>query len=330
MRSVKGVLDDSIDMRNTATLFILIMASAMFSGCKTNRLTDREAEGYIEVQGHQIWYRIVGADKPGIPLLTLHGGPGGTHFYLEPMEALAEERPVIFYDQLGCGHSDRPGDTTFWTVDYYVEELAAIREALNIRKVHLLGQSWGTMLAIKYLINKKPSGIQSLILAGPCLSARRWVNDQLEWVARLPDSVQQVIRDCEAMEDFANPAYLQAMSTFYNLHVCRTDPWPDCVNRAFAAMGTETYLYMWGPSEFTCNGILKEEDLTDVLPDIRIPVLLTCGEFDEATPETTEYYRSLIPGAKIRVFKDASHMHHVEKSDEFNQVVSSFLIEVDH
>jgi proline iminopeptidase len=61
-------------------------------------------EGYIEVPGGKVWYRVVTpeGDRAGaVPLLCLHGGPGFTHYYLEPLEALAEHRPVVFYDQLG-------------------------------------------------------------------------------------------------------------------------------------------------------------------------------------------------------------------------------------
>ncbi|MFA5301678.1 MAG: alpha/beta fold hydrolase [Bacteroidales bacterium] len=114
-------------------------------------------EGNVKVPGGNIWYKIVGAGKNGIPLLTVHGGPGAPHQYLNPLQALADQRPVIFYDQLGCGRSDRPTDPALWTVERFVEEL------------HILGQSWGSMLAVEYVLRKKPIGIRSLILSGPYL-----------------------------------------------------------------------------------------------------------------------------------------------------------------
>jgi len=105
-------------------------------------------EGYIEVPGGRVWYRSVG--EGGTPLLCLHGGPGFTHYYLEPLEVLADRRQVIFYDQLGCGRSDRPEDVSLWTVDRFVEELAQVREALGLSRLHLFGSSWGGMLAMQY------------------------------------------------------------------------------------------------------------------------------------------------------------------------------------
>lgn len=58
-------------------------------------------EGFIDVTGGKIWYKIVGAEKSGTPLLAIHGGPGAPHDYLAPLEKLAQDRPVIFYDNHG-------------------------------------------------------------------------------------------------------------------------------------------------------------------------------------------------------------------------------------
>ena len=112
-------------------------------------------EGYIDVPGGKVWYRAVGDNADGTPLLCLHGGPGFTHYYLEPLEALADRRRVIFYDQLGCGRSDRPGDLSLWNVDRFVAELAQVRSALNLDRLHLFGSSWGGMLAMQYVLDRQ-------------------------------------------------------------------------------------------------------------------------------------------------------------------------------
>ena len=107
-------------------------------------------EGTIRVDSYQVWYRCVG--RGGIPLLLLHGGPGAGHDYLAPLEALAADRTVIFYDQLGCGKSDQPDDRSLWRMERFVAEVDTVRRALNLDQVHLLGQSWGGWLAIEYLL----------------------------------------------------------------------------------------------------------------------------------------------------------------------------------
>lgn len=282
-------------------------------------------EGYISVTGGKVWYRIAGKEQKGIPLFVVHGGPGAPHDYLETLGKWADKRPVIFYDQLGCGNSDTPSDTSLWTVDRFVEELEIVRNTLNLKQVHLLGQSWGTMLAVEYLLRKKPEGVVSLTMSAPYLNTSMWQKDQAKWISQLPEDIRMAITTAEREGNFDSQDYQHAMNVFYQKHVCRLDSWPDCVNRTFEKMGLEVYRYMWGPSEFTMTGILKNADLTDQLKKINVPVLLTCGEFDESTPESARYFQSKIPNASLHVFKGASHMHHLEKEDEFREVVTAFI-----
>ena len=314
-----------------AVILILFM---VLSGCigtpsasrdNASALSSPVREGTINVPGGKVWYRIVGADQQGIPLLVLHGGPGATHDYLEPLEALGGERPVIFYDQLGSGNSDRPDNDALGTTDRFVEELERVREELAPGEVHILGQSWGTMLASEYMITKKPAGVVSLILSAPCLSAKRWEADQRQYLEELPEEEKAVILACEETGDFSSPAYQDAMMHYYRLHLCRLDVWPDCLNRTFEKMGSAVYNYMWGPSEFSTTGTLKDLDVTGDLREIDLPVLFTCGRYDEASPETTAYYQSLIPGSGLIIFEDASHNHHLEKTEEYLSAVRDFL-----
>ncbi len=132
-------------------------------------------EGYVDVPGGRVWYEIVGEGN-GTPLVTLHGGPGSTHFGMEPLRALADERPVVFYDQLGCGGSDRPDDLSLWRTERFVEELDLLRRSLMLDRVHILGHSWGTMLAMDYYLAHS-DGIVSLVMSSPFFSIERWVAD---------------------------------------------------------------------------------------------------------------------------------------------------------
>jgi proline iminopeptidase len=182
-------------------------------------------EGYIEVPGGRVWYRAVGEQTEAIPLLCLHGGPGFTHYYLEPLETLAEHRRVIFYDQLGCGRSDSPDDISLWTVDRFVSELVQVRKALGLDRLHLFGSSWGGMLAMQYTLDRKPD-LESLTLCGSPASMLRWVSDCDELLAAEPVEVRQVIREHEAAGFTACPEYQSAILGFYRKHVCRLRPWP--------------------------------------------------------------------------------------------------------
>jgi proline iminopeptidase len=296
-------------------------------GCKRtkeDKLPDIR-EGYVAVEGGKIWYRISGADKEGIPLLVVHGGPGAPHYYLSSLEDLSDARPVILYDQLGCGKSERPSDTALWTVARYTRELDTLVNTLKLKQFHLLGQSWGGYLATAYTLAHPERKIQSLTLTAPLLSTALWLSDQEYWISELPQAMQDTIRDCEARGDFASPGYQEAMMEFYRRHLCRMDPWPDCLYQTMEELGPEVYNYMWGPSEFTVTGTLKDADLRGQLALISIPCLITCGLYDEARPETMAVFQGLIPEARLEVFTQSAHQHHLEEADAYQSVLRDFL-----
>lgn len=282
-------------------------------------------EGYIPVIGGNVWYRLLGRNQPGLPLLLLHGGPGFPHDYLEPLEPLKDERPVIFYDQLGCGNSDRPEDPSLWTLERFLDELEQVIQVLKLEKFHLLGQSWGSMLAVDFMLNRRSSNVVSLILSGPCLSVIRFTADQKAWLVEFPEGMQRIIQEKEASRDFQSTEYQEAMWAYYKRHVCRLDPWPDCLMRSLEKMGRSVYEHMWGPSEFTMTGILKDYDRTVLLKDIKVPTLFTCGRYDEATPSSTALYHDQLPGSEMVIFEDASHEHHIEKAELYIKIVREFL-----
>ncbi len=282
-------------------------------------------EGYLDVEGGRIWYAIYGEQQGKIPLLTLHGGPGSSHLGMQPLaESLAAERPVIVYDQLGCGRSDRPTDVSLFTMERYVRELATIREALGLMQVHILGHSWGTMLLTDYLLTK-PDGVVSAIFSSPCLSASRWVDDANHYRLDLPKEVQAVLLDCEANGTTDSQAYREAEKEYVKRHVCRVERTEEQKAKQKQAFGNQVYNYMWGPSEFCATGTLQNYDRTDRLGEIMVPSLFTCGFYDEASPASTDYYHALVPNAEFHVFANSSHSAILEEHDEYLDTVSTFI-----
>ncbi len=280
-------------------------------------------EGFIPVTGGNVWYQISG-DGSGIPLLVLHGGPGGKSSDSDPLRQLATERPVIHYDQLGCGKSDRPTDTKLWTVERYVEELGQVIDFLKLKEVHILGHSWGTMLVACYLF-EKPEGVRSIIFSGPALDAQRWERDQRNYLKQFPQDIQNTIEQSEQEETTDSAEYNKAMMAFYKRHMCRVDPWPKEMEKDMEEMNQQVYNFMWGASEFTVTGTLKNFDATGHLHEINIPTLFTCGRFDEATPEATKYYAGLVPDAEFHVFENSSHMPGVEEPEAYVEIVRKWL-----
>ncbi|ETI69616.1 proline iminopeptidase-family hydrolase [Neobacillus vireti] len=284
-------------------------------------------EGLIEVTGGKVAYQLFNEQAAGTPVIILHGGPGSSCYSLQGLKALAEDRPVIFYDQLGCGKSDRPTDTSLWRLDRFVEELAQVRNALNLDEVHIIGHSWGTTLAAAYCLTK-PCGVKSVIFSSPCLSAPLWEQDQKRNLKKLPIEIQETIKHCEENGTTDSEEFKAAIEVFNNHFVCRI-PRPEHLSQGSHYRNPEIYNIMWGPSEFTVLGNLKEFDCTSRLKEINCPTLFTCGRFDEATPETTQYYSSLTPDSKFHVFENSAHLQYIEEPEAFLQVIGSFLKPID-
>ncbi len=290
-------------------------------------------EGFVPFRGYKVWYRIVGEkEAPGkLPLLCLHGGPGATHDYLEPLELMAATgRRVIFYDQLGVGNSDHPHNPALWTVPLFREELGVMRQELGLDHVHILGQSWGGMLGMEYALTQ-PTGLASLIVADSPASMPQWVAEANRLREELPAEVQATLLKHEAAGTTDDPAYEEAMMVFYRRHVCRVDPFPDYVARAFAHMAEtpEVYHTMNGPSEFHVIGTLKDWDITARLGEIRVPTLVVSGRYDEATPAIAETVHRGIKGSEWVLFEHSSHMPHVEETERFMAVLTTFLDRVE-
>jgi hypothetical protein len=109
----------------------VVMAAATAS--KKNASNAVHSGGYLSFRGCRTWYETTGDLRNGVPLVLLHGGPGiPGGAYAQLMSQLADRRPVVRYDQLGCGRSDRPNDPSLWCIQTFVEELAALRDTLGL------------------------------------------------------------------------------------------------------------------------------------------------------------------------------------------------------
>jgi proline iminopeptidase len=286
-------------------------------------------EGYVEVTGGHVWYEVVG-EGDAVPLVCLHGGPGSPHDGFEMLADLAVDRQVVFYDQLGCGNSERPTDKSLWVRERFVEELCQVRQALGLDKMHLLGHSWGTMLAADYLVTKQPDGVLSVVFSSPCISIPMWMADARRLVSQMPAEVRQAIEKHEAAGTVDSEEYAWATAEYYNCHVCQAKPLPVARLRSRYKMGWPVYNTMWGPNEFNMTGgNLIDFDRTPDLPAIKIPALWTCGRHDEATPETTAYYHSLMPGSEFAVFEGCSHSAFLEDRQKYMLVIHDFLEKVE-
>jgi proline-specific peptidase len=282
-------------------------------------------EGFADVPGGRVWYTRLGAGD-ATPVLMLHGGPGGGHDYLVPLgEALAADRPVVMYDQLGCGRSEQPADTSLWTVDRFADEVDAVRAALGLERIHLFGQSWGGWLAIEYM-TRGTAGVERLVLASTSASAREFMAGARRLIAALPEPHRGVLIEGGEREEYETPEYQAAVMEFYRRHLCRLDPWPAALEASNANIdGNAVYLTMNGPTEFDVIGPLRTWDRTADLGRIDVPTLITVGRYDEIPPSCAETMRAGIPGSRVVVFEQSSHVAHLEEPEAYAATVREFL-----
>jgi len=268
--------------------------------------TTATGEGALTWRAGRTWYRIVGELDPAAakaPVVIAHGGPGATHDYVEPIADLSRSgRACILYDQIGNGRSDhmRDAPAELWTPELFKEELVALTEGLGIdHRYHVVGQSWGGMLAMEHALTH-PRGLLSIVVADSPASMRLWVEEANRLRRDLPPDVQEALTRHEEAGTTDTKEYEDAVMVFYRRHLCRLEEWPDGLKRSFAAMADDPTVYgtMNGPSEFHVIGSLRDWDITDRLHEIGVPTLLVSGRYDEATPRIVSEIHERIRGSE--------------------------------
>ncbi|MBO6555821.1 MAG: proline iminopeptidase-family hydrolase [Pseudomonadales bacterium] len=279
---------------------------------------------YVEHLYGRTWYRKRGSARSNkLPIICLHGGPGGHSTFMEGLFELADERQVFLYDQVGGGKSSATGKRQ-WTVPTFVRELEILRETWGIDRFHLFGASWGTTLALEYYL-KHANRVESLLFQSPMFSAKDWQDDANRLIKKLPATERKVIHYCHEIGATDSKVYRDAMKRYYAKHVCRNPKRAKLAATVKNAHGNEVYEYMWGVSEFSSTGTLKDYDRTKSLKTIKVPTLLVCGQYDEATPKTARRYSAQIPDSRFVEIKGASHAILSEKPAQLIKVVRSFL-----
>ena len=308
--------------------FISILLSIVFSvmtGCSYNpELVP--SEGYVDITEGKIWYRILG-EGDNIPLLLLHGGPGGNSCSFYQLSPLSDHRPIILFDQFGSGRSDHHTDTTLMKIEKFVEQVEIVKNYLGLNKFFLLGHSWGSAVALDYYL-QHPKGIEGIIFSSPLLSTSIWSTDADTLISTLPDSIQRIIEICENNGDFDSPEYQQANKLFLKNFNLRTSMLPHKLDTVPAPGNYAIYNYMWGPSEFTATGTLKNYDRTESLSEIKIPTLFITGEFDEARPSSVQRLQSIVPNSKFIIIENAGHRTMYDNRTKYIEVIKSFLDEI--
>jgi proline iminopeptidase len=267
----------------------------------------------IPVMGGQykVWTKTlpaIGSRKASV--LALHGGPGFTHNYLEALESFLPEAgfDLIYYDQLGCGNSDIPDDTSLWTLERYLQEVEDVRSALGLEDFVLYGQSWGGMLSIEYALHFQQH-LRGLVISNMTAGMTAYLRRINDIKLKLPPEKLARVNELEAAEDFDNPDYERIMmEDLYPEAICRIQPWPESVTRAFRLANLKIYNHMQGKSEFVVTGTFKDWERWDRLPEITVRTLTLGAHYDSMDPADLIKMAELMPNATSAICPNGSHL----------------------
>ena len=282
-------------------------------------------EGRTTVHGYRLYWKSIGAPGALGTVVVLHGGPGATHDYLAPFADLARYGArVVLYDQVGCGRSSLARSPREYTIDRDVEDLEELRRKLDLGRIHVIGSSYGGLLAMAYTL-AHPGSVRSLVSASGLANVPLTVREMQRLKRRLPARVRSVLRRYEARGDYEHPEYLKAVRVFYRRHLCRRPKWPAELSYTLAHMSVPKYGTMNGPNEFTITGTIRDYDVTDRLREIRAPTLVTVGKYDEVTPRVARSIHAHIPGSQLVLFPKSSHVAFWEERRPYLATVRTFL-----
>ena len=281
----------------------------------------------------KVWTKRFG-NNSRIKVLLLHGGPAATHQYMEVFESFFPKEGFEFYeyDQLGCGNSDKPSDTSLWVLDRFVEEVEQVRQAIGADSTnfYILGNSWGGILGMQYAL-KYQDKMKGLIVANmmaSCPDYGKYAVDVLE--KQMDPNILKEILSFEAKGDTENPRYNELLATnYYNEHICRLNPWPEPVNRAFADINYTIYKLMQGPSEMGIGGNLANWDIKNRLKEIRIPTLMIGAKHDTMDPKAMEEQSKLVQKGRYLHCPNGSHLAMYDDQKVFMDGVIDFIHDVD-
>ncbi len=263
----------------------------------------------IRVDGkYDVWTKKVG--DSALKLLTLHGGPGLTHEYLECFEDFLPKEGIEFYyyDQLGSGHSDHPKDESLWTVDRFRDEVEQVRAALGLDAFYLFGHSWGGILGIEYAL-KYQRRLKALIISNMTASTEAYEKHINRLRQKFPLETRRILEKYETRSEYDAPEYQEAMQEyFYAKYMCRLEPWPEPFVRSVLHENTEVFNTIHGPNEFVATGPAKDWNRWNDLQHINVPTLLIVGRYDTMRVQDVQKMGRLIPNSRVLVCENGSHL----------------------
>lgn len=275
---------------------------------------------YVDVGDTRLWVLEMGQ---GHPLVLLHGGPGLDHTQFRPwLDPLAERFRLIYVDQRSQGRSD-PADSRTWNLVQLSADVSALAGALGLESYAVLGQSFGSFVALQHAVDHGSASHYVLIGSLP---GSRWLDRIESNLAEVePPELRERVEaswdmetDVRTVEEFRR---LLADQLPFHFADPDGDPYREFLTNVERYMRLSPEVLR----EFAANdsGAIEVEDR---LGDIDPPVLVIASEFDRVTvPEAGWAIAEAVPQGECVLIKDAGHMSFVEKPAVVMRAIHAFF-----
>jgi proline iminopeptidase len=297
-----------------------LLLSLIVLGADADAARGIRQEGLVPVNGTELYVTRSGN---GEPIVVVHGGPMLEHGYLQPhLAPLSDSFELVFFDQRLSGRSAPKVDPASVRIATFVDDIEALRVALDLGPIHLLGHSWGGLLAMRYGL-RYPQNLRSLILISPmAASSELWLREEGVVAERVSDRDRQERDAVSATEEFADgkPEAIEQMlrlsvrpqfhdpSKLRELQIYVPDDYQDR-SAQFGAMGVD----------------LESFDFHDELESLAVPTLIIYGAAEPGGPIGGAAIDQRLPDSRRVTIPAAGHFPFLEQPQAFLDAVREFL-----
>lgn len=303
-----------------------VLLSTLIAGCTspTSNKSIHSDQGYLDVQGGKIYYQTLGQ---GDPILVVHGGPGLDQTYLQPqLFELAQNNQVIFYDQLGSGKSTENIDNLKKiNLNQSISDLEHLRKKLGLKKVILMGHSFGGLLCMHYAA-RYPENLKGLILFNSAPANYEGQKAFMDNFYKRTAAIKQDIAPIFSYEEFIKKSaeeltkihrklfkvYFHDSSKIKSLNLAFN---VDAARIGFK-VDQEKLKTIW---------LVPGLDLLSQLRKIRVQTLIIHGKQDIVPYWTSKEIHSALKGSRLVALDNCGHFPYIEKPDVFKGLVNEFL-----
>lgn len=279
------------------------------------------------VPGGNIHYLVQNESSLKTPILVVHGGPGLCHDYLLSLTQLIPDHPIIYYDQLDCGLSDKPNDSSLWIIERFVQEIECLQKHLNIQSFILYGHSAGAMFALDYAL-RNANYLKGLILSAPVFNMRESAKNLEKVLNNYPEKTKSIFMQEHFSPDTVDRFDLMEARIYHgSRYFCRLPYWDDNLLEASQKRNIVLHDFMWGPSTFFITGTLLEYNRENELSSLKVKTLVSVGEYEMGDIVFFQKNVSKMQNAKLEIIANASHNPHIEEPLAYANVLNAFLQE---